>query len=641
MRFLALACVALALAAAARAATFHVDRFDDTASATACMDAAPNDCSLRGAIIAANAAPGADTIVLPAGTYGLAIKGAAENMAATGDLDVTDDLTLQGAGAATTIIDGSQLGDINNPSDRILQVDPAGSGTLQVVISGVTLRNATTELIPSISSVGAGLLNGDTRTSGSPVGSAVMLMDVVVQGNYSPTGGGGIGNYGAMTIVASVIAGNSTDNAGGGIGQGDTGSLELDDTTVSGNTAGSGDGGGIFAGFLGTNPGPVLTIAGCTFNDNTASHGGALFRKGGTVTIANSTFSRNTAGNTGTSGGAIHAALGGVTMNNATITLNVGGGQGGGIHGSATLGNTILAGNSAPTGPDCDGSITSTGHDLIQVPCTIAGDTTSNVTGQAAGLGPLGAYGGPTLTHAAFPGSPALDAGDPGVPGSGGTACEATDQRGIARPEPPGGLCDIGAFELVPGEITTTTTMSTTLAPTTSTSTTSTTRPPPDCATEPERPTFVSIDCRLAALVARVGGATELGALQAALADRLAKTAAREDAAETRCRQASRRRTRKALRAVSAQLTRFHRTLRSRRARLIPPALVIDLLATADALRADLRALRRTVACPGDAPLPEQLDRPPGIDRELHEEAKHARGMATPVSTRSAARTRG
>ena len=107
MRFLALACVALALAAAARAATFHVDRFDDTASATACMDAMPNDCSLRGAIIAANAAPGADTIVLPAGTYGLAIKGAAENMAATGDLDITDDLTLQGAGSATTIIDGS------------------------------------------------------------------------------------------------------------------------------------------------------------------------------------------------------------------------------------------------------------------------------------------------------------------------------------------------------------------------------------------------------------------------------------------------------------------------------------------------------------------------------------------------------
>ncbi len=85
---------------------------------------------------------------------------------------------------------------------------------------------------------------------------------------------------------------------------------------------------------------------------------------------------------------------------------------------------------------------------------------------------------------------------------------------------------------------------------------------------------------------------------------------------------------------MSAQLTRFHRTLRSRRARLIPPALVIDLLATADALRADLQALRRTVACPEDASLPEQLDK-------HRNTAEHARGMATPVSTRSAARTRG
>src|SRR5207248_424021 len=63
--------------------------------------------SLRDAILGANATPGADVITLPAGTYTLTIAGADEDAGATGDLDITDDLTINGAGAATTIIDGS------------------------------------------------------------------------------------------------------------------------------------------------------------------------------------------------------------------------------------------------------------------------------------------------------------------------------------------------------------------------------------------------------------------------------------------------------------------------------------------------------------------------------------------------------
>jgi hypothetical protein len=67
----------------------------------------------------------------------------------------------------------------------------------------------------------------------------------------------------------------------------------------------------------------------------------------------------------------------------------------------------------------------------------------------SANLGPLASNGGPTQTHALNAGSVAIDAGDPGVPGSGATACETTDQRGITRPQGPG--CDIGAFEVVVG----------------------------------------------------------------------------------------------------------------------------------------------------------------------------------------------
>ena len=59
--------------------------------------------------------PGADTITLPSGIYTLSIAGADEQAAKTGDLDITDDLTISGAVEATTIVDGGGL-------DRVFEV---------------------------------------------------------------------------------------------------------------------------------------------------------------------------------------------------------------------------------------------------------------------------------------------------------------------------------------------------------------------------------------------------------------------------------------------------------------------------------------------------------------------------------------
>ena len=84
---------------------------------------------MRDAIIAANANAGADIITLPAGTYKLTIAGTDENAAATGDLDITGDLTINGAGAATTIVDGGAL-------DRVFDVI---SGN--VIFNDMTIRN--------------------------------------------------------------------------------------------------------------------------------------------------------------------------------------------------------------------------------------------------------------------------------------------------------------------------------------------------------------------------------------------------------------------------------------------------------------------------------------------------------------------
>src|SRR5262245_38134727 len=87
------------------------------------------DCSLREAIRAANASPGTDTITLPAGAYTLALTGIGENAGATGDLDITESLTLNGAGSGSTTINAAHI-------DRVLDIL---AGT--VTISGVGLFN--------------------------------------------------------------------------------------------------------------------------------------------------------------------------------------------------------------------------------------------------------------------------------------------------------------------------------------------------------------------------------------------------------------------------------------------------------------------------------------------------------------------
>src|SRR5215468_7166789 len=118
----------LCSASAAHAATFTVTTGNDRA------DTAPGDglcvaqgltaaCTLRAAVQEANALAGPDTIVLPAGIYGLANTGGDEDAALTGDLDITSPVTITGAGAAVTEIQQVTF-------DRLFDVQPLGSLTL-------------------------------------------------------------------------------------------------------------------------------------------------------------------------------------------------------------------------------------------------------------------------------------------------------------------------------------------------------------------------------------------------------------------------------------------------------------------------------------------------------------------------------
>src|SRR5262249_3581195 len=109
------------------------------------------------------------------------------------------------------------------------------------------------------------------------------------------------------------------------------------------------------------------------------------------------------------------------------------------------------------------------------------------------------------------------------------------------------------------------------------------------CDAEPVGPTFASIDCRLAALLALVGGANELGALQQKLLGRLQQAVTRDRHAESLCSKGKRHPRRKAFRPVLAALARFLKILGSRRARTVPASLVQELRTAAEGIRGDMR----------------------------------------------------
>ena len=245
----------------AQAATFTVNSTVDAVDATpgdgACDDGA-GSCTLRAAIMEANASAGADTITLPAGAYVLTIPGTAENSSAIGDLDIIGDLTIAGASAALTTIDGGAL-------DRVFHVRPLAVAT----ISDVTVTNGASAFGEGpLGGHGGGILNEGTLT----------LTDSVVNGNTASQTGGGLAHFAGnefLTIRGSTVSGNSTTGFGGGIFS--FGILKLRDSTVAGNSAARGggvhyEGGSFFRD----------AIRGSTISGNTASlNGGGLHNTGG------------------------------------------------------------------------------------------------------------------------------------------------------------------------------------------------------------------------------------------------------------------------------------------------------------------------------------------------------------------------
>ena len=215
--------------------------------------------------------------------------------------------------------------------------------------------------------------------------------------------GGGIYASGTIAIVNSAVVGNTATGSGGGIGLASGAEMVMIGSTVAANSA-PGNGGGVF------------------------SANEALF-----VQIVNSTISGNTAG-TGNGGGLYGGGGSNYFLLNATVAGNqapaVGGIQTGG---TGSLRNSIIYGNGAS---EClfDG-VTGNNSLAEDGSCGLSGN--GNITGVNPGLGPLANNGGQTDTRAIGPASIAVN--------RGGSGCQQTDQRGVARPQL--GVCDMGAYE--------------------------------------------------------------------------------------------------------------------------------------------------------------------------------------------------
>jgi hypothetical protein len=147
-------------------------------------------------------------------------------------------------------------------------------------------------------------------------------------------------------------------------------------------------------------------------------------------------------------GGLYNSGNSTLTLTQTTVSDNFAFTAGGGLYneGTLTLTHSLVAKNSY--GGDCrntsDRSLISQGYNVdSDGSCQLTAPT--DRPGVDPLFGPLQDNGGPTLTHALLPGSPAIDAIPWGTNGCGTTLI--SDQRWQARPQPAGGACDSGAYE--------------------------------------------------------------------------------------------------------------------------------------------------------------------------------------------------
>ena len=407
------AAVVLGVPAAAGAATITVDSSGDTVG---------NDgnCILREAVINANnddtsgsidCATGAGADVIDLSTSVTLSTPGDDDAAALGDLDVTEDLTIQGIGpVAINGMSGARIFEVPaGPVDLTLNDlelnggsittpetgEPAAEGGAirfrqagQLDLSNTIVHNASVT-DPSDANRGGGIYveSGShvTIRNGSAIDDNQAGVGLSAFATGSPAGGGGIYAEGAgvqITVdsgseVSGNVAGAGAADAqgnGGGISFGGSGagapSLTLIDATLSGNSAGGdgtnalGGGGGLYVQPVTS---PTVNITDSTVSGNHAGGGpGDSFGSGGgiavdtgqaDVNLSGATVRLNTAGGNGGDGSAWGGGIytqSGIEIGGSTISLNAAG-----IPGSLNSLNVgggiyLLRGNQTTTNPDAN-----------------------------------------------------------------------------------------------------------------------------------------------------------------------------------------------------------------------------------------------------------------------------------------------
>jgi hypothetical protein len=370
---------------------------------------------------------------------------------------VDRDLSIVGAGAELTVVDGQGAGSV-----FFITEDAT------VLLSGLTITGGTGSAAGDDQSAGGGIANLGTLTVTDSViranqadwgggihnyeGNLTVIGSTISDNNG--TWGGGLSNYkGEILVRRSMIIGNSATEIGGGIYSAtehkQTGVAAVEQSTIHANSAENGA--GIYSSF------DALLVNQSTISANQATvAGGGIYSEYGSVLVRSSTLS----GNEALQGGGIFSLIAKqVILFRSTLSDNRAE-EGGGLSNQASmflLTNTIVAHS---TGGDCggEGPMFDGGDNFIEDDSCSELDA---LTGDPL-LGPLADNGGPTQTHALLPGSPAIDAIPVGNEGCndvvtadqnnkriftapGGITRSSNDQRGKARPYGDG--CDIGAYE--------------------------------------------------------------------------------------------------------------------------------------------------------------------------------------------------
>jgi len=457
----------LVTASSASAASFTVNTNYDASDATS-IDTNPGDglcqeshdglCSLRAAIMEVNALGGSNTISFNVPFSLLTLK--------TPLPPIGGNLTIIGPGAANLTLDGNAAvrhffvnpGATLTISDLTLSggvSDSGGSiynsgGTLVVTSAVFTGNNTTTTA--GMPHFGGVIYNGGTLTVASSsfsnnvasvsVCGFICLADggaiyVTASGSAEVSNStfnnnlpDAIGNGGSATVTTSIF----TNHTSGAIGN--SKSLSVSDSTFTNNNT------GIVTGVNGD--------ASTTVNRSLFTQGGVgVFVRAGELIVANSTFVNNSdPSNSGIIGrGDLSSTK--VYVTNSTLANNTGYGLTGG--GVWIIRNTIIAGSSIR---NCREVVVNGGNNLEDGTSCGWGSDNGSMSNTNPSLGALGNFGGPALTMPLTGNSPAVNKGNTAVcstaVGAPDYGAGTVDQRGFLRRN---GLCDIGAFEAQPSNI--------------------------------------------------------------------------------------------------------------------------------------------------------------------------------------------